>query len=195
MPRRVPVPSLRPALDLCKPTGVALGRGDRVVVAADEGGVASLSGTLLEKRGVTVLPLDGATPTPEVTSRLDGWLKDGPMQGVFWLPALDVEPAMAEMDLAAFREANRRRVKNLHATMQVLYDSVAAPGTFLVSRDAHGRPPRPDAGGRDRAPRRGGGRLHEVLQARARPRPSSRSWTSRPTRPRPRWPRRSWPRP
>ena len=55
------------------------------------------------------------------------------MQGVFWLPALDVEPAIADMDLAAFREANRRRVKNLHAAMRVLYDAVAAPGTFLVS--------------------------------------------------------------
>jgi NAD(P)-dependent dehydrogenase (short-subunit alcohol dehydrogenase family) len=60
-------------------------------------------------------------------------LKDGPVQGVFWLPALDVELAIADMDLAGFREANRRRVKNLHAAMRALYDSVAAPGTFLVS--------------------------------------------------------------
>ena len=37
MPRRVPVPSLRPALDLCKPTGVALGAGSRVVVDAGRG--------------------------------------------------------------------------------------------------------------------------------------------------------------
>ena len=111
----MPVPSLRPALDRCKPTGVALGKGTRVVVAADEGGVATALAVALEKSGVTVLSLDGATPTDEVTSRLGGWLKDGPVQGVFWLPALDVEPAIAEMDLAAFREANRRRVKNLHA--------------------------------------------------------------------------------
>jgi NAD(P)-dependent dehydrogenase (short-subunit alcohol dehydrogenase family) len=44
-----------------------------------------------------------------------------------------VEPALADMDLAAFREANRRRVKNLHATMQVLYESVSGPDSFLVS--------------------------------------------------------------
>ena len=133
MPRRVPVPSLRPALDRCKPTGVALAKGARVVVASDEGGVAAALASVLEKRGVAVLLLDGATPTDDVTSRLSGWLKDGPVQGVFWLPALDVEPAIADMDLAAFREANRRRVKNLHAAMRVLYDAVAAPGTFLVS--------------------------------------------------------------
>jgi NAD(P)-dependent dehydrogenase (short-subunit alcohol dehydrogenase family) len=55
------------------------------------------------------------------------------VQGVFWLPALDVEPAIAEMDLAGFREANRRRVKNLHAAMRALYDAVAPAGTFLVT--------------------------------------------------------------
>jgi NAD(P)-dependent dehydrogenase (short-subunit alcohol dehydrogenase family) len=133
MPRRVPVPSLRPPLELCKATGVSLGSGTRVVVAGDEGGVATALAALLETRGVTVLALDGAAATEAVTSRLDGWLKEGEIAGVFWLPALDVEPAVAEMDLAAFREANRRRVKNLHAAMRSLYDSVAAPGTFLVS--------------------------------------------------------------
>jgi NAD(P)-dependent dehydrogenase (short-subunit alcohol dehydrogenase family) len=129
MPRRVPVPSLRPPLDLCKATGVSLAKGARVVIAADEGGVASA----LEKRGVAVLVVGGGTATGEVTSRLAGWLTEGPVRGVFWLPALDVEPAIAGLDLASFREANRRRVKNLHAAMRVLYESVAAAGTFLVS--------------------------------------------------------------
>jgi malonyl CoA-acyl carrier protein transacylase len=133
MPRRVPVPSLRPPLVWCKSTGVALGNGDRVVVAADEGGVAAALVPILEKRGVVALTLDGATPTEEVVSRLAGWLRDGPVKGVFWLPGLDVEPAIADMDLAAFREATRRRVKNLHAAMRALYETVAAPGTFLVS--------------------------------------------------------------
>ena len=160
MPRRVPVPSLRPALDRCKPTGVALGKGARVVVASDEGGVATALASVLEKRGVAVLTLDGATPTDDVTSRLVGWLKDGPVQGVFWLPALDVEPAIADMDLAGFREANRRRVKNLHAAMRVLYDAVAACRHVPRVGDPHGRPPRPDAGGGDRAARRGGRRVH-----------------------------------
>ena len=66
MPRRVPVPSLRPPLDWCKPTGVALGKGDRVVVAADEGGVAAALARVLEERGVAVLSLARATPTEEV---------------------------------------------------------------------------------------------------------------------------------
>jgi malonyl CoA-acyl carrier protein transacylase len=133
MPRRVPVPSLRPPLEVCKPTGARLGKGDRVVVVGDEGGVAAALARALEKRFVVVLGFDGSAPAEEVTSRLTGWLAEGPIQGVFWLPALDVEPAIGDMDLAAFREANRRRVKNLHAAMRVLYEAVAAPGTFLVS--------------------------------------------------------------
>ena len=133
MPRRVPVPSLRPPLELCKPTGVVLGKGTRVVVASDKGGVAEALAKRLAKDGVTVLALEAGVPTDAVTSRIAEWLREGPVQGVFWLPALDVEPALGEMDLAAFREANRRRVKNLFAAMKALYDSVAASGTFLVT--------------------------------------------------------------
>jgi len=51
------------------------------------------------------------------------------VQGSSGCPALDVEPAIAEMDLALFRERNRRRVKDLHAAMRALYDAVALAGT------------------------------------------------------------------
>ena len=37
------------------------------------------------------------------------------------------------MDLAAWREANRVRVKLLYATMRRLYDDSSGPGTFLVT--------------------------------------------------------------
>jgi NAD(P)-dependent dehydrogenase (short-subunit alcohol dehydrogenase family)/acyl carrier protein len=133
MPRRVPVPSLRPALELCKPTGVKLAKGTRVVLVNDEGGVGKALGATLGRKGVKALKLEGATATDDLRKQLEAWLKEGPIQGVFWLPALDVEPDLAEMDLAAFREGNRRRVKNLHATMQVLYDSVSGAGSFLIS--------------------------------------------------------------
>ncbi|MCG6920680.1 MAG: SDR family NAD(P)-dependent oxidoreductase [Acidobacteria bacterium] len=133
MPRRVPVPSLRPALDLCKPTGVSLAKGTRVVVVSDDGGVGKALAAVLGKKGVKALKLASTLSTDETREQLEAWVTEGPVQGVFWLPALDVEPALAEMDLAAFREANRRRVKNLHAAMQVLYESVSEAGTFLVS--------------------------------------------------------------
>ena len=133
IPRRAPVPSLRPDLELCKPTGVHLSRGTRVLLVNDEGGVGKALGATLGRKGVKILKLEAATPTDALRTQLGAWLEEGPIQGVVWLPALDVEPELADTNLTAFREASRRRVKNLHATMQVLYESVSAPGTFLVS--------------------------------------------------------------
>ena len=167
MPRRVPVPSLRPALDRCKPSGVSLGKGARVVVAADEGGVAGALAAALEKRGVLVLALDGALPTDEVASRLAAWLKEGPVRG----------------RLLAARA--RRRARDRRPRPRRVPRGEPPPGqepprghACAVRRrgfgrhlprlgDPDGRPPRPDAGGRQRAPGRRGGRLHEGLQARA----------------------------
>jgi hypothetical protein len=58
----VPVPALRPSLDLCKPTGVTLGAGSRVIVALDRGGVGRALVNRLEKRDVNVLALDAQQP-------------------------------------------------------------------------------------------------------------------------------------
>ena len=133
MPRRVPVPSLRPALDLCLPTGVTLDASSRVVVMMDQGGVGKALAGRLQKKGVSVLPLEAGTATEALVAQLQAWLADGPIQGVYWLAALDAEPALEEMDIAIFREMNRVRVKNLFSAMRALYESVAGPGKFLVS--------------------------------------------------------------
>jgi len=134
MPRRVPVASLRPAIDLCKPTGVALNGGSRVVVMLDRGGVGkSLVNRLAKGLGATALTLEPGIATDALDAQLKGWLAEGPIQGVYWLPALDVEPAIEEMTLEEWREANRVRVKNLYTAMRALYDAVAGPNTFLVS--------------------------------------------------------------
>ncbi|MCA9945929.1 MAG: SDR family NAD(P)-dependent oxidoreductase, partial [Anaerolineales bacterium] len=82
---------------------------------------------------VIVLTLDAALPQAELEAQLQAWLADGPIQGVYWLPALDVETDVMTMDLAAWREANRLRTKNLSITMRVLYDVVNEAGNFLVS--------------------------------------------------------------
>ena len=82
------------------------------------------------------------------------------------------------MDLAAFREANRRRVKNLHAAMQVLYESVCGSRHLPRVGHPHGRPPRPDR--RRARPRLSAGRwpASRSRTSASRPRPWSRSWTS-----------------
>jgi NAD(P)-dependent dehydrogenase (short-subunit alcohol dehydrogenase family)/acyl carrier protein len=133
IPRRVPVPSLRPALEFCKPTGVTLDGNTRVVVMMDRGGVGRALLNRLDKRGVGTLVIDEPLTTEDLELRLKGWLAEGPIQGVYWLPALDVEPGIEEMDLAIWRELNRQRVKNLYTTMRTLYETVSGPGAFLVS--------------------------------------------------------------
>ncbi|MEW5988536.1 MAG: SDR family NAD(P)-dependent oxidoreductase, partial [Chloroflexota bacterium] len=132
-PRPVPTPSLRPSLDLCRRTGVTLDEKSRVVVMLDEGGVGPALVEQLGRRGVTTLSLTPTMTAEALAAQLKEWLAVGPVQGVYWLPALDVEPKLEELDLATWRELNRRRVKNLYLTMRTLYDSVREPGTFLVA--------------------------------------------------------------
>ncbi|MBW7958150.1 MAG: SDR family NAD(P)-dependent oxidoreductase, partial [Candidatus Promineofilum sp.] len=133
MPRRIPVPSLRPPLDWCKPTGVTLDAGSRVLIMSDHGGVGKALSNRLEKLGVTALMIEEPLAAGALESQLRAWLAEGPIQGVYWLPALDVEPTLEELELETWRELNRIRVKNLYTTMRTLYESVSGPGTFLVS--------------------------------------------------------------
>ena len=128
LPRRVPTPSLRPPADRCLPTGVSL-RDARVVVMRDEGGVGDALVKRLRKAGATTLVLEPGTPTDEVLSQLAAWTAEGSITGVYWLAALDDEGDLATYDLTTWREALRRRVKALYATMRHLWESDA----FLVS--------------------------------------------------------------
>jgi malonyl CoA-acyl carrier protein transacylase len=132
-PPRVPTPSLRPSVRYCKPTGVSLDAAIRVVVMLDEGGVGAALGDRLTSAGVEALLLRPAIASEGLEGQLRDWMADGPIHGVYWLPALDVEPALEETDLAVWRELNGRRTKNLYVTMRTLYDCIAGPGRFLVA--------------------------------------------------------------
>ena len=133
VPRRVPVPVLRPPLALCLASGVTLDAGSRVVVMPDTGRMRAALLEQLVARGVTPLVLDPSADAAALEARLRSWLDEGPIHGVYWLPALDAEGDLRGMDLAAWREALRVRIKLLSTTMRTLYDSVGPVGTFLVS--------------------------------------------------------------
>jgi NAD(P)-dependent dehydrogenase (short-subunit alcohol dehydrogenase family)/acyl carrier protein len=133
IPRRVPVPNLRPELAFCKPTGVTLSPGNRVLVMADKGGVGEALAQRLKTKGVEVLWIDDTPNVDALAERLKSWLAAGPILGVYWLPALDHEGNLGDMDLGAWHEALRVRLKSLYVTMRVLYEQIARPGTFLVS--------------------------------------------------------------
>ncbi|HXZ42555.1 MAG TPA: SDR family NAD(P)-dependent oxidoreductase, partial [Terriglobales bacterium] len=133
IPRRVPVPVLRPDLKICKPTGVTLSPGRRVVIMPEKGGVAEALAQQLQAKGVETLVIEN-TPTAEaLTDLVKTWLGSGPVHGVYWLPALDNEGHLAAMELTAWHEAVRVRVKSLYSTMRTLYEQIAPPGTFFVS--------------------------------------------------------------
>ncbi|PID95922.1 MAG: hypothetical protein CSA84_07545 [Actinomycetales bacterium] len=119
---------MRPGLGQCVATGVQLD-GARVVVMLDEGGVGEALVKRLGKAGATTLVLDVGISTDDLSAQLDTWLNDGPINGVYWLPALDEEGNHDDLNLAYWTECLRRRVKTLYTTMRRLYDD--AP--FLVS--------------------------------------------------------------
>ncbi|UCF46141.1 MAG: SDR family NAD(P)-dependent oxidoreductase, partial [Myxococcales bacterium] len=131
--RRVPLAVLRPPLSLCKPTGVDLDEGARVVVMVDRGGVAKALIQQLKKRGVDVLSIDDAPSADELVARLEGWMGEGPIRGVYWLAALDREDAIADLSPDAWAGAIHVRAKLLYAAMRTLYDQISGPDTFLVS--------------------------------------------------------------
>ncbi len=91
IPRRVPVPVLRPALDRCRPTGVRLDETARVVVMADQGGVGDALVSQLGKLGVAVLAVADAPDAETLGQRLAEFSAEDPVTGVYWLPALDAE--------------------------------------------------------------------------------------------------------
>ncbi len=133
IPRRVPVPILRPPLAICKTTVVRLGPGSRVIVMPDRGGVAERLTEKLQAAGVGVLLIDDGPNADVLGNCLMNWLAAGPVQGVYWLPGLDYESSVRDMDLAAWHEALRVRIKLFYTVMRDLYHQIAAPGTFLVS--------------------------------------------------------------
>ena len=133
IPRRVPVATLRPPLSVCKATGVKLDQNSSVVLMPDKGGVGQALTERLTELGVKVFCVEGSPDADTLTGILKAWTATRPVNGVFWLTALDNEGDLRKMDSTVWREAVRVRVKLLHTTMRVLYGHVSRPGTFLVT--------------------------------------------------------------
>ncbi|MBV8955854.1 MAG: SDR family NAD(P)-dependent oxidoreductase, partial [Solirubrobacterales bacterium] len=142
-PRRIPVPVLRPPLDLCVPTGVTLGEGSRVVLMPDAAGAGKALAERLKKLDAEVLTIDGAPDIETLEQQLAEWSAGGPIQGVFWLAGLDDEGPLDTLDAGARRDALHVRVKLLAAAMRALADE----RTFLVSATRLGGRHGYDAGG------------------------------------------------
>ncbi len=132
-PRRVPEPVLRPPLEICVGTGVELGEGSRVILMPDRGGVGKALGKRLEALGVEVLTIEGAPAVEELEKLIEEWKAAGPIQGVYWLPALDDEGELGSLEPDDWGPALHARVKLLAVTMRALAEQVEGEGSFLVS--------------------------------------------------------------
>jgi len=127
--RRVPAAVLAARLDLCKPTGVQLDAGARVVVVYDRGGAGDALAGLLRARGIQVLELK--TENRDAGAQAQAWLAGGPVQGVYFLPALDASPALESITVDAWQSALEEGIYRLHALMHALTAAGGSP--FLVS--------------------------------------------------------------
>jgi acyl transferase domain-containing protein/NAD(P)-dependent dehydrogenase (short-subunit alcohol dehydrogenase family)/acyl carrier protein len=145
--RREPVAVVRPGFLMCPPSLIELGQGRRVVIGFDESGVGEALEARLVEQGVEVLSLDLGAPTLAVTELVADWKKEGPIHGVYWLPALDSSPEIADLTPESWAERLRRRVKTLHGVMRTLYDDIVGPHTFLISAVRLGGRHGYDAGG------------------------------------------------
>jgi NAD(P)-dependent dehydrogenase (short-subunit alcohol dehydrogenase family)/acyl carrier protein len=125
--RRAPVPSLRPRLDLCFPTGVELGEGQRVLVVESKAKTADALTRKLTTRKVDVLRLNAGLGAEAIATKLTSWLAEGPIAGVYFLPALEVEPKLAGMTAKDWQTGLEERLYSLYTIMKALPEE-----TFLV---------------------------------------------------------------
>jgi len=130
IPRRVPVPELRPALDLCKSSGVDL-KNARIIVKTDEGNIGAALIKLL-KSDAEILHIEGNPTVEELNKMLDKWSAKGNITGVYWLSALDVEKPIETLSYDEWKTATHSRIKLLYHTMRQL-ELLGQKDLFLVS--------------------------------------------------------------
>jgi malonyl CoA-acyl carrier protein transacylase len=166
---RVPVPTLRPAVELCKTTAAHLGARSRALVVSDRGGVgAELSG-LLRSRGVDVTEIVDA-PSPEgALTRVADWANGG-LGGIYFLTALDPTPPLWDIEPDAWRDLNQTQIRLLCAIARSTYEMLGTKGAFLISATRLGGLHGYDAEG---ATSPAGGAVTGFTKAMARERPAA----------------------
>ena len=133
VPRRVPAAVWRPSLDVCKPTGIELAEGARVIVMPDNGGVGRALIDRLEKRDTEVLVLDPDNDSVAIGKQVAAWVSEGPVTGLYWLPALDGHVAVSEMDATTWQSATDLQIKALYEAVQPLYEQLQSNEHFLIA--------------------------------------------------------------
>ncbi|HAL17456.1 MAG TPA: beta-ketoacyl synthase [Anaerolineaceae bacterium] len=123
--RRIPIPVLRPRLDLCTPSGVTIDASSRILVVADSGKTADGLARRLRGRKAQVLVIP--TLDEAALAKVQQWQAEAPVTGVYYLPALNVEPALADLDAATWESELEARVLPLYHLLRLV-----GPESFLV---------------------------------------------------------------
>ncbi len=123
--RRVPVPVLRPRLDLCTPTEIILDASSRILVVADSGKTADSLARRLRGRKTSVLVVK--TTDEAALAKVQQWHAESSVTGIYFLPALDTEPTLVEMDAASWETELEKRVMPLYHLLRAV-----GPESFLV---------------------------------------------------------------
>lgn len=111
--RRVPMPVLRPRLDLCLPTGVTLDEGSRVIIVADQGKTADSLARRLRARKAQVLTIM-PSPSTEMIEKIKAFHAEGAVQGIYYLAGMDVETALPEMQVSEWHMLIEERIMPLY---------------------------------------------------------------------------------
>jgi len=133
IPRRVPIPVLRPPLSMCKTTEVTLSKGKRVVMISDIGGVGAALNERLKSLGTEVLRIENVRNEDSLVTQLKRLIANGPIHGIYWLPALDQEASLSDMTLESWHDALRVRLQALYLTMRTLNEQISSADRFLIS--------------------------------------------------------------
>ena len=131
--RRIPVPVLRPRLDLCLPTGMRLDESQRILVVADRGKTAEALARKLRARKVKVVTLAASLTAAEMGEKVSALLLEGAIHGVYFLPGLNVESPLTEMPFAEWQNGTDQRAFALYHIFRALSTT-----RFLVSATRFG---------------------------------------------------------
>ena len=142
---------------------------------SDRGGVGKALATRLAKLGVEVLDIDGAPDAEALEATIAEWTAAGPIQGVYWLAALDDEGPLQDLDPAAGARRCASASSASPSTMRALYDA----STFLVAGTRLGGCHGYDEAGATASARRRRDRLRQGATRASGPTRWSRPSTSR----------------
>ncbi len=81
----------------------------------------------LTRRKTAVLRLSSSESAEAITTKLTDWLAEGPIQGVYFLPGMDVEPLLSDMNLQDWQAGLEQRLYSLYTIMRSMPEE-----TFLV---------------------------------------------------------------